>query len=73
MCKDKTDEEGTCTIKDEVIEVQYNSFFKNDQIVSLVFNNTKILCAKGEDLDDFCEITFELTHGKKKAETENVT
>jgi len=64
MCKDRTDAEGTCTIKDEVIEVQKNSFFKNKDILSLVFNNTKLLCASGKDLDEFCEVTFELTGGE---------
>ena len=61
MCKDKTDSDGTCEIKDEVIEVPVNSVFKSKVVTSLVFNNTKILCAKGADLDEFCEVTFELT------------
>ena len=69
LCKGKVDEEGTCTIKDEIIEVREDSVYRDAKIVSLVFNNTKIICAKhaktGEALDQFCDVTFELKNSKE--------
>jgi len=66
LCKGKLDDEGTCEIKDEVIQLKDNTFFKDNKIVSLVFNNTKIECSTGKAHDQFCEITFELNHKVKK-------
>ena len=55
MCDDRTDDEGTCTIKNGIIEVTKDSVYKNDEIVSLIFDNTKLACVNG---DKYCDITI---------------
>ena len=48
MCNDRTDDQGTCTIKGGIINVAKDSVYKNDKIVSLVFNQTKLTCVNGD-------------------------
>jgi hypothetical protein len=60
ICKDKLDADGKCEIIDEVIDLTETVFFTSKVITSLVFNNTKIICATGKDKDEFCQVTMEL-------------
>jgi len=62
MCDDRTDSDGTCTIIGGMIKVAKDSVYKNDKIVSLVFNNTKLVCCKG---DSYCDITIELNNDEE--------
>ena len=59
MCDgDKTDIKGTCTVKDGKITLKANSTYKNDKVVSLIFENTVVICEKN---DVFCDIRIELS------------
>lgn len=62
MCEGRTDADGTCTVKDGSITVTKDSVFKNTKIVSLVFDNTEVICVRN---DLFCDITIELTNAKE--------
>jgi len=64
MCHGKTDEKGTCEIKDEVIELDDTVFFSTDKVTSLIFNNTRIICNDKNKKGAFCDINIELKSAK---------
>jgi hypothetical protein len=45
-------------VKDSKITLKANSTYKNDKIVSLIFENTVIIC---ENNDVFCDVRIELS------------
>ncbi len=60
MCDGNIDENKNCIVDGGIIELTKDSTYKHDDIVSLVFKDTKITCLN--DKKQYCDITFDLAN-----------